>query len=179
MPIYFVRHGESEANVKGLFAGQRDDSPLTDLGRSQAAGAGAEVMNLNIARIYASPLSRAKETAEIIAHEIGYPVDEIEFDNRILEYDMGSLTGTLRADAEKNRALLTHDAENKQAFLDRVTDFLREHADSEANVLLVSHAGVGRMIETARIGLPPEEFMQVEGYPNAHVVKLDLSWVVP
>lgn len=34
--IYFVRHGESEANVEKKFAGQKEDSPLTELGREQA-----------------------------------------------------------------------------------------------------------------------------------------------
>ena len=34
--IYFVRHGLSEANVKRVFAGQKDNSPLVDEGRKQA-----------------------------------------------------------------------------------------------------------------------------------------------
>ncbi len=34
--IYLIRHGESEANLRKVFAGQKDDSLLTDEGRSQA-----------------------------------------------------------------------------------------------------------------------------------------------
>jgi hypothetical protein len=37
MPIYFVRHGEGEANVKQVFAGQREDSLPTDTGLQQAS----------------------------------------------------------------------------------------------------------------------------------------------
>ena len=34
--IYFIRHGESEANVRKVFAGQKDDTPITEEGKQQA-----------------------------------------------------------------------------------------------------------------------------------------------
>ena len=46
--IYFVRHGESEANVKGMFAGQRDDSPITQTGEQQARDTAKKILEENI-----------------------------------------------------------------------------------------------------------------------------------
>ena len=92
--IYFVRHGESEANQRGIFAGQKEDSVLTEKGKEQARATAQEIENenLKIDKIVSSPLKRTKETAEIIAKEIGFDVLKIYFDNRVIEYDMGSLT---------------------------------------------------------------------------------------
>ncbi len=67
--IYFVRHGESQNNVEGVFAGQRNDSQLTEKGKKQARAAGKEFQDkrVRIDRIISSPLKRALGTAEIIA----------------------------------------------------------------------------------------------------------------
>lgn len=94
--IYFIRHGESEANVKKVFAGQKEDSLLTDEGREQAKITAKEIIKegLKIDKIYSSPLKRASETAKIIAEELGFDASEIIIEERVIEYDMGSLTGT-------------------------------------------------------------------------------------
>ena len=93
--IYFIRHGESEANLRHLFAGQRDDSSLTEKGKSQALIEGNKLkeLNINVDVIISSPLKRAFDTAKIVADAIGYG-KEIVVDSRIIEYDMGDLTGT-------------------------------------------------------------------------------------
>ncbi len=56
--IYFVRHGESEANLKGVFAGQRDNSLLTEKGKQQARVTAQNIKNKGILidRIISSPL---------------------------------------------------------------------------------------------------------------------------
>lgn len=90
--LFFVRHGESEANAKALFAG-RWDIGLTDRGKQQAKLAGADAKKLGIDCIVSSPLKRAKETAQIIAAEIGYPKNSIIFSNLLMERDYGDLQG--------------------------------------------------------------------------------------
>src|SRR6185369_5325047 len=94
--IYFVRHGESEANLKGVFAGQRDDSLLTQKGREQARKTAENIKEKGLVfdRIISSPLKRTFETAKIIASIIGFDTNKIEIDSCITEYDMGNLTGT-------------------------------------------------------------------------------------
>src|SRR5688572_22777888 len=91
MTIYFLRHGESYANTSGVFAGQGEDSELTELGIEQAKKAGADLADKNIKRIISSKLRRASKTAEEAAIILG--ITEIEYDDRLLEYDMGELTG--------------------------------------------------------------------------------------
>lgn len=66
--IYFVRHGESDANV-GLAQGPL--SPLTERGRSQARFMAERAGNLKIEAIIASTMTRAQQTAGIIAEHIG------------------------------------------------------------------------------------------------------------
>jgi broad specificity phosphatase PhoE len=103
-PVEFllIRHGESDGNAAGLFQG-RQDCPLSALGRSQAAARGraiaelirgprdvAEVRNQD-AVVFCSPLSRAKESAEIIAREAGLAPPRVE--TTLIELDTGAWTG--------------------------------------------------------------------------------------
>lgn len=69
--VYFVRHGESRANVEKVFAGSRYDVPLTAAGLQQAKATGM-LRDKPIDIIVSSPLQRAKQTAKCIAEEIGY-----------------------------------------------------------------------------------------------------------
>ncbi len=77
--IYFVRHGETILNAEGIRQGP--DGKLTDKGRAQALKTAKrfpkekgrpEVM-------YASPFERTRETAEIIARELGMPIQSIKY----------------------------------------------------------------------------------------------------
>jgi probable phosphoglycerate mutase len=166
--IYFVRHGECGANVKGVFAGQADDSPLTSKGREQAVAVGKRLKNngLKLDRIITSPLQRARETAEIIAEVVGLEKDEIEADAGIAEYDMGSLSGTpVRVLASFEEAC-PPDAENIMDFQSRVMGLVERLEGSSKNILLVSHAGVGRVIEGTWLGMNPKEFYTLPGYAN-------------
>lgn len=64
--LIIVRHGESEANIQHRFAGVFD-APLTELGRRQAKAAADALKHVRIDAAYASDLSRAWETGEIVA----------------------------------------------------------------------------------------------------------------
>lgn len=172
--IYFIRHGESEANLKHVFAGQKDDSPLTSKGIEQAKAEGQKIkeMGLDIHKIISSPLIRAHETAKIVAQTIGYDKG-IDIDPRITEYDMGSLTGTPTFEISSKMLVRAEHAEDPKVFDERVNSFLKEWNQYEGNVLMVAHAGVGRIIETIRKGTDPELFYDLPAYPNASVIKLD------
>jgi broad specificity phosphatase PhoE len=64
--LFLVRHGESVWNRSRRYAGQQDVA-LSDLGRQQAFRIAGRLAGESLAAIYASPLRRARETAEIIA----------------------------------------------------------------------------------------------------------------
>lgn len=79
MEIILVRHGESVGNAEGRMQGH-SDYPLTERGRAQARRLGEWFVRqgLNFARVYASPLARAWETAEIVTRITGGPTPEPE-----------------------------------------------------------------------------------------------------
>jgi broad specificity phosphatase PhoE len=89
--ILLARHGETDDNAAGRFQGQRNP-PLNDRGREQARALGAAVAGEGLVALYASPLRRARETAEIAAAALGH---EPVFDERLMEIDVGDWAGLL------------------------------------------------------------------------------------
>jgi len=96
--LILVRHGQTDANRDGLLLG-RSDPPLNATGREQAAAAALRVAAFGPVRVLSSPLLRARETAEIVAAELGLPVG---FDHRLIEVDYGDHEGTPLADLPRD-----------------------------------------------------------------------------
>lgn len=93
--IYFVRHGESEANATDI----RFDHTcsITQTGRTQAKLVGERLCSLDCPTIVSSPFTRTKETAEIIAKELGGR--HIQYDANFIERRNPSfMTGTHEGD---------------------------------------------------------------------------------
>jgi len=72
--FWFLRHGETAWNALNLSQG-RVDNPLNEAGIAQAHTAAALLRNRGIASIIASPLTRARVTAEIVGQTLGLPID--------------------------------------------------------------------------------------------------------
>jgi broad specificity phosphatase PhoE len=85
--LVLVRHGECAANAAGVVLG-RDDSPLTERGRAQAAALAPALDR--VGRMISSPLARARESA--VALDLGLP---LEVDERWVELDYGEHEGRL------------------------------------------------------------------------------------
>ncbi len=83
-PVYLLRHGEADY---GLIRDRKwpgataDLAPLTALGIRQAAQAARQLAALGATQIVSSPMTRALQTAAIVASSLGIPV-EVEFDLR-------------------------------------------------------------------------------------------------
>ena len=92
--LYIVRHGQSQANAKGILPGSKIDTPLTTKGIDQARATKEALATINFSKVVASPLLRAAQTASIIA---GFD-KTITFDPRLVEYDYGHWDGMLEAD---------------------------------------------------------------------------------
>ena len=88
MKVYFVRHGKTEHNDRGVVTGHID-SPLVEEGINQAEITRSEIAN-DYNEIYSSDLLRCKQTAEIINQKLHLP---IQFDVRLRERNFGSLAG--------------------------------------------------------------------------------------
>lgn len=81
--IYFVRHGQSDHNVKGVSnSDPHDQSNLTDKGKEQAQTLASKLKEYPVTKVYSSPFQRAEQTATIIAKELEL---NVEFDERIRE----------------------------------------------------------------------------------------------
>lgn len=87
--LIIVRHGQTDANARGVLLG-RSDPGLDATGRTQASAVAAALSPMRPdTRIISSPLRRTRETAAIIARE-----GAVEIDERWIELDYGSLEGT-------------------------------------------------------------------------------------
>jgi broad specificity phosphatase PhoE len=89
--VTFLRHGESVGNQENRFQGQAD-FPLTEKGRAQARALATQwqAEKVTFDQCFASPLLRAKETAEIVSAALNIP---LEVDPLWMEMDNGRLAG--------------------------------------------------------------------------------------
>ncbi len=89
--LLLVRHGQTQANIDQVWHGHTD-TPLTELGQRQAQRLGAHFHHYlsDIDAIYASPLQRARITAEQIAAVSGI---SLTLDPRLIEQGVGDWEG--------------------------------------------------------------------------------------
>jgi alpha-ribazole phosphatase len=95
-----VRHGETDWNLEGRWQGQAE-VPLNGRGREQAAQIAHALSAESISAIYSSDLSRARETAQVIADSVGL---EVQVDPRLREIHQGEWQGLLIAEIEARYA---------------------------------------------------------------------------
>ena len=159
MILYVVRHGEAVWNTENRICG-RTDSPLTEKGRAQAAALAPHLPKVD--RVLCSPLSRARETAEILTRGTGLA---IKIEPRLIEQDFGSFEGRDRGTeaflaAKKEPACRFPGGESSFETAARVYSLLNElkAEGSEETVLLVCHGAVMRIIETYFRDMPMDEF---------------------
>lgn len=142
---FFMRHGETNWNLEDKLQGQKD-IPLNDNGRRQAEEAAQIIATLGIERIIASNLSRAKETADIIARRLNLTV---EYEPLLREWNFGAMNiakqkdlrpETFKAQLDQN---LKSGAESIDGVFTRVATFF-DKFDITPNTLIVSHGGLMR-----------------------------------
>ena len=90
--VLLIRHGETEWNRRKIFRGIRD-VPLNENGRSQARTLADALLPRKIDVAFTSPLSRARETAEIALSGRGI---EITVEERLKDFSYGDWTGLER-----------------------------------------------------------------------------------
>ena len=115
-------------------------------------------------RIVASPLRRARDTAQAIANRLGR---EVEFDDRLMELTVGEWEGRLYADVhrENPEAFMSPEwfftapgGETYEQVMARVSDWLAEQVtEPERRLIVVSHGIAGRLLRGAYAGLSRDE----------------------
>jgi broad specificity phosphatase PhoE len=147
--IYLIRHGESVANAGGWVAGQLDPA-LTQKGRIQARDSGRLLADKNIDLIVTSDLSRAKDTAEIIADQINYPKDKIIQKIEAKEINVGpKFEGKPREEylklMENDGVDIGEPISDLRSRIGILIDWLRQRPEN--NIVLASHAGFLRFFK--------------------------------
>ena len=99
MILFCIRHGESDYNVQGRIQGRSDLPELSELGWAQSQAVAEVLADAGIEAIYASPLRRARQTAEVIAARTGLP---IQSDPRLMEVDVGVFQERIRAELDRD-----------------------------------------------------------------------------
>lgn len=164
--FYLLRHGESEGNNGGVLQGRRDYH-LSDRGREQARRAAAwfrrEIREIDC--LLSSPLTRAEQTARILAQELG--IEQVEVLPELTELDTGLFTGlTLREAREAYPAEWARfqaeswegvpGAERIEALYSRgeaVWNLLcRRFAAGRRSLLIVTHSGLLQWLIKSTLG---------------------------
>ena len=160
--LYLVRHGATQLTAEDRFSGA-EGAELSEEGRSQAVLLGERLRPEGIRALYASPLSRAVETARLVAAQCGLTV---ETRDGLREISHGHWEGLTRAEVEKRYpdeyaswetdpfTFAPENGESGVAVLARALPVIREVVTrhSGERVLVVSHKATIRLVVSSLLG---------------------------
>ncbi len=178
MNLYVVRHGETIWNAEHRVQGITD-IPLTEKGKREAKELQQLVKSLNIDVVISSPLSRARETAEILVNS-SLPINT---DDRIEERDWGMNEGALIDEVDRIDCwdvILNTRVQNIEAiqdFMYRVSDFIEDikHRYEDKNVLVVCHSAVSRVIHYMLGNIPEDGDLSKINIPNLRIIEYKIN----
>jgi broad specificity phosphatase PhoE len=143
--ILLARHGETDWNRDGIWQGWADP-PLNETGRAQARELAEQLRGTPFDAVYSSDLSRARETAEIVAAPHGVPVVT---DTGLREIDIGPWSGLTRAEIEARYPDGQRPGgETREQHAARVLEAVERiaRANLGRRILLVTHGGTMRAL---------------------------------
>ena len=160
--LLLVRHGATSATEEDRFSGSTT-AELSEQGRWQAARLGERVAQENLTAIYSSPLSRALDTARVVARHCG--LSPVERDG-LREISHGHWEGMKRDDVEREFAaeyaawesdpftFAPDGGESGVAVLARALPVIREIVTTHpgGRVLVVSHKATLRLVLSSLLG---------------------------
>ena len=149
--LTLVRHGETSANLAGVWHGSTD-GPLTDRGREQAQRVARFLRDryADASAVYTSPLLRARDTARAIALSLAL---EPRLEDGLREYDLGSWEGKTYRELHETHRLwdemrrdpdfAPHGGESPRQVTERITAALRHIGAGHPGerVIVVTHGG--------------------------------------
>jgi broad specificity phosphatase PhoE len=180
--LYFVRHGESEANTRHVISNRESTFRLTAKGRQQTEALAGKLRGIPFSAMFSSPVLRARETTEILSAMLGirYQVTEA-----LREYDCGILEE--KSDQESwgyhnqyyedwvLRGQYANKPEDGECFLDiqnRFVPFIEGLAqgNEDKNILLVGHGGLFTLMLPLVLTNIDHAFSTSQGMGNAEYV---------
>jgi probable phosphomutase (TIGR03848 family) len=168
--FHLLRHGEHAVQGR-ICAGRMPGVILSERGRVEAERATDRLARAGIAAIYASPLERAQETAEIVSRRLSLPVTVLD---DLSELDFGEWTGLTFDEVRKDprwpewashRSLsCIPGGETMRAVQRRVVEALMEMraAHPDESVVVVSHGDVIRAALVFALGMPLDFYARIE-----------------
>ena len=176
MRIFIIRHGETVANVAGVFQGQTDGL-LAKGALALAEETGAALRGISFDAAFSSPLTRATETAKAVLRASGNKNVGVQLDARLLEIDMGDFEdkrfrpGEREIDEELCRLFFEDpfrfpgfpNGEDAKDVCERTQGFLNELASGSFgafNTVLVSTHGFALRAMLNKLYGNPEDFWQ-------------------
>jgi probable phosphoglycerate mutase len=160
--LLLVRHGETDWNAERRWQGHAD-VPLNDRGREQARALAESLAGEPVDAIYASDLSRARETAETVGARLGVAVTT---DPDLREVDVGPIEGMT---AEETGAIAEWQGEPKEAHAARILAAVERIVEQHPGerVLVVTHGGSMRRVHE-HLGLEDKPFENCVVWACAH-----------
>ena len=165
MKLILARHGETPWNAEGRYQGQ-SDIPLSPVGEGQARALGERLRDVPITRAVASPLGRARQTAEFA---LGERRAILSTDPGLMEIAHGTWEGLLASEIDARdpdrlqawrvtpHEVLMPQGESLQHVFDRAWPALERAAEglgADDTLLVVAHDAVNRVLLCRVLGLP-------------------------
>ncbi|MFC1627051.1 histidine phosphatase family protein [Patescibacteria group bacterium] len=176
MKAYFVRHGQTNYNVKKLCNDDpTKDVHLTKLGKQQAKTVADKLKNIKLDLVYVSELPRTRETADIITKD--QPMDfivEPRISDRKTGFDSQPESKFFDSIKPDPFNIKLNDGESFQEEKKRVFSFLEELKGLNAkSILVVSHSEILKIVYGYFHNLSDEEMWE-KHIDNAQVLEFDI-----
>lgn len=174
---YIVRHGEALSNVKDIIScwPEKIKNPLTKKGKEMINESANKLMNKKIDLIFASPLLRTMQTAEIISKKLKV---KVKIDKRLREMGFGILNlcsvEKLWAYFKSEESRIREKAPRGETYLevlDRMLNFIKD-IDKKykgKNILIVSHEGPLCLLQGKVEGFSIKKTIEI--YPSNKRIK--------
>ena len=154
--LYFVRHGESIANLLRKFSNSGIKHPLTEMGVAQARALAQKLAGIPFESIHSSPVLRAMQTAQIVAEQLHVPVEVTE---ALREWSVGIYEGTTDPEGWELHRKVQEDwyfhnkpgsrmpggesfDEIRERFVPLIENLIQKHKNTDRNILCVAHGGL-------------------------------------
>jgi broad specificity phosphatase PhoE len=185
--LILVRHGVTVWNTEGRYT-TRSDIPLSAAGIEQARATAVALASEGVDRIICSPLSRARETAEIIAAAQTRGAPAVVLDERLTEIDAGPFEGLTAAEINAGPLAEAHTlwhsdtdpvtpagAETLESARSRAAAFFADAGALDGTTLAATHGSLARvLVASVVLGAPPPAHRRL-WLDNCHWVVIDLD----
>ncbi len=177
MKLYLVRHGQTDWNIDHRIQGSTD-IPLNDTGIKQAEELAKQLKGKQFDAIYSSPLTRARQTAQILTGR-----DDLILDEDLRERYFGELEGKhvdwsqIGDDLDRRLNLKVYGMEPVNDMLARTNRFverIKSQYGPDVEILIVAHGGILRILHYSIVGYDDDTNFRDTRFENCELREYDI-----